>query len=195
MEKNEIIADILNFLQDKLSFRRFRHTLGVAYTATSLAMCYDVNLWDAQIAGLLHDCAKYMDDEESLNFCKKNNIKISEVEKRNPFLLHGKIGSIIASEKFGIKDKHILNAIYYHTTGRPAMSVLDKIIFIADYIEPSRDAMPNLSAIRKEAFKDLDGALVVILKDTLDYLSNKGRETDPMTQKTYDYYCEKKETV
>lgn len=189
MEKNDNITDILNFLQDKLSYKRFRHTLGVAYTATSLAMCNDVNLNDAQIAGLLHDCAKYMNDKKSLEFCMENNIKISEVERRNPFLLHGKIGSIIASEKFGIKDKHILDAIYYHTTGRPAMSVLDKIIFIADYIEPSRDVMPNLSSIRKIAFKDLDSALILILKDTLDYLSDKGGETDPMTQKTYDYYC------
>lgn len=191
MDKKEDINNIFKFLQRKLTTKRFHHTLGVAYIASSLAMCHNANLKDAEVAGLLHDCAKYMNDQKSLAFCKKHNIDISEVEKRNPFLLHGKIGCFMTKDKFGIDNSDILNAIHNHTTGRPDMSDLEKIIFIADYIEPSRKVQPHLTEIRKMAFKDLDGALIWILKDTLEYLSNKGGEIDPMTQKTYDYYCAK----
>lgn len=181
--------EILDYLKKKQSTKRFRHTLGVAYTATALAMRYGENLKSAEMAGLLHDVAKPLNDEEELEFCKEKKLDISELEKNNPFLLHGKIGSFMAEEKFGIDDKDILNAIYYHTTGRPGMSLLEKIIYIADYIEPSRKVQPNLDAIRKIAFEDIDRALVWILKDTLDYLNNKDGAIDPMTQKTYDYYC------
>lgn len=191
MDKREDINNILKFLQKNLTAKRYHHTLGVAYTASALAMCNGVNLKDAERAGLLHDCAKYMSDKKSLSFCKKNNINISEVEKRNPFLIHGKIGAFMAKNKFGINNNDIINAIHNHTTGRPNMTVLEKIIFISDYIEPSRKVQPNLEEIRKLAFKDLDASLIWILKDTLEYLSNKGGEIDPMTQKTYDYYCAK----
>ena len=118
-------------------------------------------------------------------------INISEVEKRNPFLIHGKIASFMAKDKFGIDNGDILKAVHNHTTGRPDMTPLEKIIFIADYIEPSRKLQKNLNEIRELAFENLDETLVWILKDTLEYLSNKGGEIDPMTQKTYDYYCAK----
>ena len=185
------IDEILDYLKQKLNKKRFHHTLGVAYTATSLAMCHGVDLRSAEIAGLLHDVAKPLSEEEGLDFCRKNNLKISEFEKNNPFLLHGKIGSLIAKNKFGIKDEDILNAICHHTTGRPEMSLLEKIIYIADYIEPSRTIQPNLDTIRKTAYTDIDGALILILKDTLEYLDKKGGAIDPMTKITYDYYCSK----
>ena len=188
-EKIFEIDEILDFLKKKQSEKRFHHTLGVAYTATALAMCHGEDLKSAEIAGLLHDVAKPLSDEEELDFCKDNNLEISEIEKRNPFLLHGKIGSFMAEEKFGIDDKNILNAICNHTTGRPGMSLLEKIIYIADYIEPSRKIQPNLDEIRKLAFRNIDKALIWILKDTLEYLENKGGAIDPMTQRTYDYYC------
>jgi len=185
------INEILDFLNKKQNDKRFHHTLGVAYTATALAMCHGENLKSAEVAGLLHDVAKHLNDEEELDFCKDNKLEITELEKKNPFLLHGKIGCFMAEEKFGIVDRDILNAICYHTTGRPEMSLLEKIIYIADYIEPSRNIQPNLDAIRKLAFEDIDKALIWILKDTLKYLADKGGAIDPMTQKTYDYYCAK----
>lgn len=188
MSKCEDISGILKYLQKNLTYKRFHHSLGVAYTASALAMCHGVNLKDAELAGLLHDCAKWMDNEESIKFCTQNNISISEIEKRNPYLLHGKIGCFIAANKFEIDNEDVLKAISNHTTGRPEMTSLEKIIFIADYIEPSRETLTNLPEIRKIAFKDLNGALIRILKDTLEYLSNRGGEMDPMTIKTYDYY-------
>lgn len=188
MSKCEDISDILKYLQKNLTYKRFHHSLGVAYTASALAMCHGVNLKDAELAGLLHDCAKWMNNEESIKFCKQNSISISEIEKRNPYLLHGKIGCFIAANKFKIDNEDVLKAISNHTTGRPEMTSLEKIIFVADYIEPSRETLTNLPEIRKIAFKDLNGALIRILKDTLEYLSNRGGEMDPMTIKTYDYY-------
>ena len=189
MDKAADIKKIRHSLEKSQNEKRFHHTLGVAYTATSLAMRYDVDLKKAEIAGLLHDCARCMDNAKSISFCKKHKISVTEIERRNPFLLHGKVGSYIARNKFGIEDEDILNAIFNHTTGRPDMSILEKIVFIADYIEPSRKVQPHLTEIRKLAFEDLDGALVWILKDTLEYLDSKKGEIDPMTQKTYDYYC------
>lgn len=172
--------------QDK---SRFEHTLGVAYTAAMLARIYGLNEEDALIAGYLHDCAKCLSHDEKLKICKKNDIEVTPLEKRNPFLLHSKVGSFLAHTEYGIDDSDILNAITYHTTGRPEMSLLEKIVFISDYIEPGRESAPNLLEIRKTVFTDLDSALIMVLKDTLNYLSASGKEIDEMTQKTYDYYA------
>ena len=191
MDRMTDINSILEYLQKKQTAKRFHHTLGVAYTATAMAMQYDEDIASAELAGLLHDCAKCMDDSKALNYCQKHNLPVTEVEKRNPFLLHGKIGAHMAKEHFGVADEDIINAIRNHTTGRPGMSNLEKIIFIADYIEPSRKIQPNLNELRKMAFKDLDATLIWILKDTLTYLADKGGEVDPMTRQTYDYYCTK----
>lgn len=168
--------------------KRFEHTLGVEFTAAALAMRYGADIRSAQIAGLLHDCAKCLSDEKKISICEKQNIKFSEVERRNPFLLHAKVGSFLAMEEYGVTDSDIVNSILNHTTGRPGMSLLEKIIFVADYIEPGRKQAPNLEEIRREAFIDLDEALLHILKDTLAYLKDGEGELDPMTQKTYDYY-------
>lgn len=169
--------------------KRFEHTLGVAYTAAALAMCHDVSIKDAQLAGLLHDCAKCLSDEKKLAICEKHNIAVSEVEKRNPYLLHAKVGSFLAMHEYHVENQDIINAILNHTTGRPGMSQLEKIIFIADYIEPHRKKLANLPEVRKLAFVDLDKALVRILGDMLVYLESGDGEIDPMTRKTYEYYC------
>ena len=179
------IRKVLEKTQDD---KRYDHTLGVAYTAASLAMRYESDVKKAEIAGLLHDCAKCIDNDKKLAMCQKYNINVNEFERRNPFLLHAKLGSFLAMKKFNITDKDIINAILNHTTGRPEMSLLEKIIYVADYIEPNRMQAPNLREIRKLAFIDLDQAVLKILGDTLHYLESVDNEIDPMTQKTYDYY-------
>lgn len=168
--------------------KRYEHTIGVAYTAASLAMRYEDDVKKAEMAGLLHDCAKCIDNDKKLAMCEKYNINVNEFERRNPFLLHAKLGSFLAMKKYNITDKDIINAILNHTTGRPEMSQLEKIIYVADYIEPNRMQAPNLREIRKLAFIDLDQAVFKILGDTLHYLESVNNEIDPMTQKTYDYY-------
>ena len=169
--------------------KRFEHTLGVAYTATALAMRYGASLKNAEMAGLLHDCAKCLSDEKRLSICEKHNISINEIERKNPFLLHAKVGSFLAMEEYHVEDPDVINAILNHTTGRPGMSLLEKIIFVADYIEPNRKHAPNLKEIRQLAFEDLDKALIRILEDTLEYLGSTDGPFDPMTRKTFEYYC------
>lgn len=168
--------------------KRFEHTLGVAYTAAALAMCYQEDLYKAQLAGLLHDCAKCISNDKKISICEKHSIHMTEIERKHPFLLHAKVGRYIAEKQFHIHDEDVLNAILNHTTGRPGMSRLEKIIYIADYIEPLRKQAPNLSLVRKLAFQDLDKALLKILQDTLGYLQNTDSSIDPMTKQTYDYY-------
>lgn len=188
--KTADLKKIRKSMEKELDAKRFEHTLGVAYTAAALAMCHDVDPIKAETAGLLHDCAKCLSDDKKIAVCKKNNMEINSVERRNPYLLHAKAGCCIAKNKFNIDDQDILNAIFNHTTGRPGMSTLEKIIYIADYIEPSRKQAPNLPAVRKQAFLDLDRTLVKILSDILNYLQDGGGELDPLTKETYDYYTD-----
>lgn len=188
--KSADLKKIRKSMEKELDVKRYEHTLGVAYTAAALAMCYDVDITKAKTAGLLHDCAKCLSDDKKISICRKNNMEISTIENKNPYLLHAKAGCCIARNKYGIEDQDILNAILNHTTGRPGMSGLEKIIYIADYIEPGRKQAPNLKEIRKLAFQDLDHALLKVLSDTLNYLNSIGGEIDPMTKETYDYYAD-----
>jgi len=181
-------VELIKTLEQELSYKRFIHTLCVAGTASSLAMCYGADLEKAETAGLLHDCAKCMDVRKMQKVCEKAGLTVSSFEADSGSLLHSKAGSVLAAEKYGITDPDMINAIRYHTTGRPGMSLLEKIIFVADYIEPGRFTAKNLPLIRRLAFSDIDEALMKILYDTLVYLNSTGLVVDPMTQKTYDYY-------
>lgn len=187
-----LLEKIKKDLKKNLDAKRYEHTMGVAYTAASLAMCHGIDMNSAYLAGLLHDCAKYMSNEEKLKYCTKNMLYVSDTESENPSLLHGKIGSDIAHSKYKLKDEDILNAITYHTTGRPEMSMLEKIIFIADYIEPNRTHDSDLVFIRQIAFKNLDKALEIILIHTLSHLNGSDKAIDPMTEQTYMYYTQKR---
>ncbi|MDE6917878.1 MAG: bis(5'-nucleosyl)-tetraphosphatase (symmetrical) YqeK, partial [Lachnospiraceae bacterium] len=126
-----------------------------------------------------------------------NHIPYSSFEASHPYLLHGKVGAYIAQTKFGIEPEDNHQAITCHTTGRPNMSLLEKIIFIADYIEPSRNPIPELDVIRQLAFIDIDKAMEKILSNTLKFLESKGNPIDQMTQTTYDSYvhCPEKGTI
>ena len=126
--------------------------------------------------------------KEKEEYCQKKKIVLSDTETKIPALQHAKIGSYLCETKYGVTDMEIKSAILYHTTGHPDMSLLEKIVFIADYIEPNRESLPNIDVIRKTTFEDLDSGLKMILKDTLQYLNECGKTIDPMTQVTYDFY-------
>ena len=190
---NHKITKIRRKMMTELDKDRYEHTLGVMYTAASLAMRYDEDIEKALIAGLLHDCAKCLSGDTKIKLCKKYHLNVSEVEKENPSLLHAKLGAFLAAKKYHIKDKDIIHAIASHTTGCPHMSLLDKIIYIADYIEPGRKELPNMAEVRKLAFTDIDACLYRILKDSLEYLTGMNVPIDPMTEKTYLYYKSKRE--
>lgn len=167
---------------------RYTHTLGVMYTAAALAMCHGEDIERAQVAGLLHDCAKCIPNEKKLKLCRQHDIPVSEVEKSAPYLLHARLGAYIAGAKYDVKDPEILDAITYHTTGKPDMTLLEKIIFIADYIEPMRSKAENLPKIRRLAFQDLDLAVYTTLRDTLFYLKSEKACLDNQTVVAYNYY-------
>lgn len=175
-------------LEKQLKYSRFVHTMGVTFTATSLAMRYGADVKKAELAGLLHDCAKYVPVDEMERICREGGLEISSFERGNGALLHSKAGSVLARTKYGVTDKEVLDAIRFHTTGRPGMTLLDKIVFIADYMEPGREEAPDLSIVRPLAFSDLDQALLQILSDTLDYLEGTGKKIDPMTRRTWEFY-------
>lgn len=179
-------------LKKELDSERYEHTLGVSYTAASLAMRYEANIYQAQLAGLLHDCGKCIPDHKKIEICDKDKVAITDFERENPFLIHAKLGAHLASKIYLIDDEEILNAITYHTTGRPEMSLLEKIVYIADYIEPLRNSALNLTKIRRAAFINIDRCLFMILEDSLNFLKSSDRHNiDPMTQQAYDYYFEK----
>lgn len=168
--------------------KRYEHTLSVAYTAANLAACHGENIDHALIAGMLHDCAKCLSDEKLLAVCEKQHIQVSREERQKPSLLHAKVGSHLAEKKYHVTNRDILNAIRNHTTGRPGMSLLEKIVFVADYMEPGRRQASRLDHIRRTAFVELDSAVLMILEDTLSYLQSSGSVIDQTTQETYHYY-------
>jgi len=184
------MKELEKLLAEQQSDKRYRHTLGVKHMSGALAMCYQENLEHALLAGLLHDCAKTFTAEELLVKAREYQLPISATEEKNPFLLHGKVGAYITEHAYHITEPDILNAITYHTTGRPGMSMLEKIVFVADYIEPSRKLIHGLAEIRSIVFKDLDYAVYLTLKNTVEYLESQFEEDniDDMTAKTYEYY-------
>lgn len=191
MEDNKFdLQKISKKLNKYLDEDRMWHTLGVMNVAGSMAMRFGVDLNKALLAGLLHDCAKCIPNKKKLKLCKENNIKVSDFEKTHPFLLHAKIGVWIAQEKYNVYDQEVLDAICWHTTGKPDMTQLEKIIYIADYIEPARNKAPRLEQIRELAFRDLDLCMYEILHDTLNYLGDNSDDLDYTTVQAYEYYKE-----
>ncbi|MCI8637941.1 MAG: HD domain-containing protein [Coprococcus sp.] len=188
----ETLTKMRRKVKKHLDKERYDHTIGVMHTAGCLAMRFGADMDKALVAGLLHDCAKCIPDDEKIALCKNYHLEISSAEKSNPGLLHAKLGALLAQKKYHINDKEILHAIQYHTTGCPAMTLLEKIIYIADFIEPGRREAPNLPAVRDLAFRDIDACLYRILEDSLTYLDKKGVTIDHLTEKTYQYYKNQK---
>ncbi|MCD8396834.1 MAG: bis(5'-nucleosyl)-tetraphosphatase (symmetrical) YqeK [Lachnospiraceae bacterium] len=182
------ISKMQKRLKKELDEPRYVHTLGVMYTAMSLAMCHGEDLERTGVAGLLHDCAKCIPNPQKIKLSEHYKIPISTVERSTPQLLHAKLGACIAKDKYEVEDMEILSAIRCHTTGKPDMSLMEKIVFISDYIEPGRVKAPNLTRIRTLAFSDLDMAVYLTLRDTLSYLEQTKASLDNQTIVAYNYY-------
>lgn len=186
--------DALKVLRTEIKEKRVIHTLGVVGVAKELARIYNINEDEAAMAALLHDCAKYYSENDKIKLCKKDKIKLNKIELSNPELLHAKAGAVLAREKYGVTSKEIYSAIFYHTTGRANMSTLEKIIYIADYIEPGRTHSDKLPMYRELAKIDLDKTVALILDETVKYLdmreNNKVKSIEPTTKEAYEYYKE-----
>lgn len=179
-------------LNNTLDEERYRHTLGVSYTAAAIAMAHGYDVQKARLAGILHDCAKSVPKEERIPMCEEYGIPVSACEKENTGLLHSKLGTVVAKRDYGIEDEEILGSIRWHTTGKPDMSVLEQIIYIADYIEPNRDAEIEIpDDVRKSAYTDLDRCCAMIMKRIVEYLGRSSKTMDDMTVKAFEYYRDK----
>ena len=182
------LEEIQKKLEKKLKKERYQHTLGVMYTAASMAMRFDADIHQAMLAGLLHDCGKYCSSKDQIKLCKKYKLELTDAEEEIPALIHAKLGAYLAREEYKVEDEEILNAIRHHTTGRPQMILLEKIIYLADYIEPGRKMIPGLGEVRRLAFTDINAAVCLCANNTQHYLEESGRKIDPMTAQTYAFY-------
>ena len=160
-------------LKNTLPKKRFEHTLGVKETALRLARHYGADEKKAEIAALLHDCAKGMSFEEQIKKCKELKLVLDEETMACPPVIHAPLGACIARREYGICDEEILNAICYHTVGRVGMSDLDKIIYVADMIEPTRD-YEGVEELREKAYNDLDAVMLAALNQCIIHNVKKG---------------------
>ena len=173
-------AEMRSKLIRMLPKRRFIHSLGVEKTAIKLARFYGADWKKAQIAGLIHDCARDLGSGELLKMVERFGIVVDEIELLEPKLLHAPVGAVLATQEFGIEDEEILNAIRLHTTGSQDMSLLDKILYVADYAEPGR-SFAGAKVLRKVALEDIDEAVRLAMDQTLLYLVKRGSLIHPRT--------------
>ncbi|MFP4321568.1 MAG: bis(5'-nucleosyl)-tetraphosphatase (symmetrical) YqeK [Anaerolineales bacterium] len=159
--------------------KRYKHTKRVVKTADELAARWAPDeAVVCRLAGWIHDAAKEWDDAELLRYAENAGVPISAAERENPMLLHGVVAYLLADAEFGLHDGRLRTACAYHTSGSPQMSLTDKIVFLADLIEPKRD-FPSVAALRERAFEDLDSALLMAVQGTVRYLLDERQHIDP----------------
>lgn len=178
----DYINKCLEYIDKNLKDSRKKHTFGVVKTAKQLAAAYNQDISKAETAALFHDIAKPLSVEESDAEVRKFNIGSQFIGNTN--LAHGRIAACWAKEYYGIEDQDILNAIRYHTCARAGMSMLEKIIFVADAVEPGR-TYPEAERLRNEAFDDIEGVYRFILKWTVADLRQKGIDPGVDTIEAY----------
>lgn len=188
------ISDAEEWLKAHLDEERFEHSLGVAQTAVELAKRFGVNEEKAYIAGLLHDCAKRFSTKELIEIIK-NNISVEECEMINPKTYHAPAGAYVAKKEFGIEDDEILSAIRWHTIGKLYMTDFEKVIFIADKIEPRTRPQEMIDYIKPALDKDngLDMALLQCYKGTIKSLADRNLKICISTIEIYNELLNKYE--
>ncbi len=174
------------FVKNRINEKRYLHSLGTAKEAAELAKKYGADKNKAYIAGLLHDVAKGLSADSLKAIASENGIKVDEHEVNNPELLHGKVGAAIVRRELGINDEDILSAIKWHTTGHKNMTLLEKIIYLADIIEPGRN-FPETDALRALAYKDLDEAMLKGLGHVMRFVKAKGLTLHPNSIEAYEF--------
>ena len=167
-----------------LKYKRIPHVLGTEQEAIRLAERYGGDVEKARVAALLHDCTKKLDMEEQLALCRHYGIELDELEQKALKLLHAKTGAAVARDVFGV-DEEIYHAIWWHTTGHANMTLLEKIIYLADYIEPSRD-FPGVDKLRAVCYKDLDEGLLMGLEMTIEEMTEMGNPVHHATIEARD---------
>ncbi len=180
------IDDIKNMLKNMLSPKRFAHSIHVMEAARMLAEKYGEDPEKAELAGLIHDCAKDLDKSTTFTLCQKYDIMIDDIMQKQPEILHGKVGAFLARDLFGVECPRVLDAVADHTMGRENMDKLSSIIFIADYIEAGRQ-YEGVDEIRKAAESSLEEAIVAGVDNTITHVLKKGGLLHPQTIQTRNW--------
>lgn len=176
--------EALQIIKKHLPEHRYIHTIGVTDTAISLAKQFGANESKAELAGIFHDYAKYRPKEEMVEIIQSEQLP-EDLLLFNSELWHAPVGAYLVKKEIGITDEEILQAIRSHTTGRAGMTTLEKVIMLADYIEPNR-SFPGVDDVREVAKDDLDKALVMSIQNTIKFLLNKNALVYPQTVETYN---------
>lgn len=166
--------------------KRRAHVQGTADTAAALAEHWGDDPDAARRAGILHDITKALSEQEQLDLSAKYKMTLTPLQQENPKLLHAKTGAVVARDIFGESEK-IFNAIWWHTTGRAEMTLLEKIIYIADYMEPNR-CFPGVELLRDLAWKDLDAAVFQGLDQAVAHVRKQGMPLDSDSLSAWNYY-------
>lgn len=176
----KMLKELKHKLKSSIPEKRYVHSLGVSEAAVKLAALYGADVEKARLAGLLHDCARGLSNNNLLQIAEASDIVVTDIEKRAPVLLHAPVGAYIAARDYGINDREILRAITVHTTGGAEMSLLDNIIFLADYIEAGR-CFPGVEKLRELAARDIKEAMLAAYDESLIYLISKKAVIHPST--------------
>ena len=182
--KNLSISQLRPVALSYLKHKRISHVLGTEQEAIRLAERYGADVEKARVAALLHDCTKKLDMDAQLALCDHYGIQLDELERVSLKLLHSKTGAALARDVFGV-DEEIYNAIWWHTTGHAGMTLLEKIIYLADYIEPSRD-FPGVDKLRQVCYKDLNEGLCLGLEMTIQEMTDMGNPVHRATLEARD---------
>lgn len=177
-------------LKQVLTEKRYNHSIGVMNTAVEMAEHFGADVEKTRIAALLHDCAKNYSSSEMFELCERYNVILDDITRSSRGLIHGFLGAVIAEKYYGVTDPEIYDAIYYHTIGKPDMSLITKIIYIADGIEPSRN-FEGVDRIRDMVYEDIDRALVLQIDYTIRSVINKGGLLHTNTIDTRNFYLRK----
>ncbi len=181
------INEIEAWLAAHLKAERCRHSLAVAETAVMLGSRLGLDNRKLRLAGLVHDLAKGLSDQLLLEIAEEQDLLTDDVERLVPDLLHAPVGAVMARQQFGIKDEEILAGIAAHTLGRPGMSNFEKILFLADMIEPGR-SYPGRETLAALAETDLDAAMLSGLDSTIEHCLRRGRILHTRTVDTRNYF-------
>lgn len=169
--------------------KRVPHVIGCSDTAMALANVYGANHEDARRAGILHDITKALNAQEQLKLCESYGIILDKFYRENPKLLHAKTGAAVAQRVFG-ENEAVCQAICWHTTGKPEMNLLEKILYLADYVEPNR-SFDTVESLRALTFEDIDAAMCLGLQMTMDQLRGQERQIDPNSLAALRFYQER----
>ncbi len=174
---------------------RYRHSIGVMETAEKMALHFGESAEKAKIAGLLHDCAKDIDKSIMVDMCDSLGVVLDPTKREQRSLIHADLGAKLLETEFGIFDEEVALAVKNHTLGREEMTNLEKILYLADIIEPNRKHFPGIEEIRRLSMADLDCAMLCAVDHTVDHLMHRHKPLHSQTLATQQYFariCQKK---